>query len=64
MDDFYEFFVTILLISILQLPACGSSSDDEDEVFVDAYLQFYNGSANCAATLMAEVDGNTLGTAT
>lgn len=53
-----------LLISIFQLSACSSSSDDEEEVLVDAYLQFYNGSANSAATLMAEVDGNTLGTAT
>ncbi len=53
-----------LLISMFQLSACSSSSDDEEEVYVDAYLQFYNGSANSAATLMAEVDGNTLGTAT
>ncbi len=53
-----------LLISIFQLSACSSSSDDEEEVLVDAYLQFYNGAANSAATLMAEVDGNTLGIAT
>lgn len=53
-----------LILSLLQLTACGSSSDDEEEVYADAYLQFYNGSANSAATLIAEVDGNTLGTAT
>jgi len=53
-----------LLVSIFQLTACSSSSDDEEEVFADAYLQFYNGSANSAATFMAELDGNTLGTAT
>lgn len=46
------------------LGACGGSSDDEENVYVDSYLQFYNGSANSAATLMAEADGNTLGTAT
>jgi hypothetical protein len=59
-----NFLLPTLLISIFQLSACSSSSDEEEEVFVDAYLQFYNGSANSAATLMAEVDGNTLGTAT
>jgi hypothetical protein len=53
-----------LSISMFQLSACSSSSDDEEEVFVDAYLQSYNGSANSAATLMAEVDGNKLGKAT
>lgn len=46
------------------LGACGGSSDDEENVYVDSYLQFYNGSANSAATLMAEADSNTLGTAT
>ncbi|WP_232787813.1 hypothetical protein [Paraglaciecola sp. MB-3u-78] len=53
-----------LLLSLIQLSACSSSSDDYEPVFSDAYLQFYNGSSNSAATLMAEVDGNTLGTAT
>ena len=59
-----NFLLPTVLISILQLSACSSSSDDDEEVFADAYLQFYNGSANSAATLLAEVDGNTLGTAT
>jgi hypothetical protein len=59
-----NFLLPTLLISMLQLSACSSSSDDDDEVFADAYLQFYNGSANSAATLVAELDGNTLGTAT
>jgi hypothetical protein len=53
-----------LLISIFQLTACSNSSDNKEEVFVDAYLQFYNGSENSAATNTAEVDGITLGTAT
>ena len=59
-----NFLLPTLLLSIMLLSACGSSSDDEEEVFADAYLQFYNGSANSAATIMAEVDGNTLGSAT
>jgi hypothetical protein len=59
-----NFFTSIPLLSIFLLTACGGSGDDEEEVYVDSYLQFYNGSANSAATLMAEVDGNTLGTAT
>ena len=58
-----KFLLPTLFVSMFQLSACSSSSDDEEEVFADAYLQFYNGSANSAATLMAEVDGNTLGTA-
>jgi hypothetical protein len=56
-------FLSPLLLSLLLLSACGSD-DDGDDTFADSYLQFYNGSANSAATLMAEVDGNTLGTAT
>jgi hypothetical protein len=59
-----NFFAPISLLSILLLSACGGSSDDDEVVYVDSYLQFYNGSANSAATLIAEVDGNTLGTAT
>jgi hypothetical protein len=58
------FILPTLLISILQLSACSGSSDDEEEVFADSYLQFYNGSVNSAATFIAEIDGNTLGTAT
>lgn len=57
-------FKPISLLSVLLLSACGGSSDNNDTEFVDSYLQFYNGSANSAATLIAEVDGNTLGTAT
>jgi hypothetical protein len=59
-----KFLLSTLLISIFQLTACSNSSDDKEGVFVDAYLQFYNGSANSAATHMAEVDRITLGTAT
>ncbi len=59
-----NFLFPTLLVTVLQLSACSSSSDDDEKVFADAYLQFYNGSANSAATLLAEVDGNTLGTAT
>jgi hypothetical protein len=57
-------FLSPLILSFLLLSACSSSDDDGDDTFADSYLQFYNGSANSAATLMAEVDGNTLGTAT
>jgi hypothetical protein len=57
-------YLPSLLISLSLLSACGSSSDDEEEVFADSYLQFYNGSANSAATYMSEVDGNILGSAT
>ena len=58
-----NFLLPTLPILMMLLSACGSSSDDEEEVFADAYLQFYNGSANSATTIMAEVDGNTLGSA-
>lgn len=52
-----------LLSLALMLSACGgSSSDDTDDS--DAYLQFYNGSANSAATTMRETDGSVLGSAT
>jgi hypothetical protein len=59
-----NFFAPISLLLISLLSACSGSSDDEEDVYVDSYLQFYNGSANSAATLIAEIDGNTLGTAT
>jgi hypothetical protein len=50
-------------MSVLLLSACGSSSDDEEAAFADAYLQFYNGSANSAATIIGEVDSGALGSA-
>ena len=50
-------------LSLVFLTACGSSSDDEEAVFADSYLQFYNGSANSAATTMGEVDGSALASA-
>lgn len=56
----------LLLSSILSLAlllsACGTSSSD-DSRDNDAYLQFYNGSANSAPTTMSEADGTNLGTA-
>tara|TARA_R110002167_G_scaffold252662_1_gene458961 strand:+ start:95 stop:454 length:360 start_codon:yes stop_codon:yes gene_type:complete len=62
MKNFFAPIFSLLLLSLLS--ACGGSSDEDDDVYVDSYLQFYNGSANSAATLIAEVDGNTLGNAT
>ena len=62
MKNFFAPIFSLLLLSLLS--ACGGSSDEEDDVYVDSYLQFYNGSANSAATLIAEVDGNTLGNVT
>lgn len=56
-------FLSPLLLSFLLLSACDSSDDDGDDTFADSYLQFYNGSANSASTIMAEVDGNALGSA-
>lgn len=57
-------FLSPLLLSFLLLTACGSSDDKGDDAFNDAsYLQFYNGSANSASTIMGEVDGNALGSA-
>ena len=56
------FLISTSLISIPLLSTWISSSDNDEEVFADPYLQFYNGSANSAATLIAEIDGNTLGT--
>lgn len=58
-------FLSPLLLSFLLLSACGSSDDNNgDESFDDSYLQFYNGSGNSASTIMGEVDGNVLGSAT
>lgn len=44
----------------LGLSACGGSDDDNAD-FPDAYLQFYNGSANSAVTTMREADEGVLG---
>ncbi|MFT4938513.1 MAG: hypothetical protein ACI88A_001541 [Paraglaciecola sp.] len=52
-----------ITLPIVFLTACGSSSDGEEEVYADSYLQFYNGSANSATTFMGEVDGGTLSSA-
>jgi hypothetical protein len=57
--------ISYKLISILLalgLTACGGS-DGDDPVYTDAYLQFYNGSANSALTTMGEVDESALGSA-
>ena len=41
----------------LIMAGCGSSSDSDDDNFTDAYLQFYNGSANSPTTeLIADSD--------
>jgi hypothetical protein len=55
-------YTLIFMLSALGLTACGGS-DGDDPVYSDAYLQFYNGSANSALTTMAEVDVSSLGAA-
>jgi hypothetical protein len=62
---FKKFTYSICIpLSVFFLTACGSSSDDDEEVvFADSYLQFYNGSANSASTIMGEVDGSALASA-
>ncbi|MEO9944229.1 MAG: DUF4397 domain-containing protein [Paraglaciecola sp.] len=57
-------FLSSAILSLLLLSACGGSSGNGDNTFSEPYIQFYNGSANSATTLMAEVDGNVLGSAT
>lgn len=57
-------FLSSAILSLLLLSACGGSGGNGDNTFSDSYIQFYNGSANSATTLMAEVDGNLLGSAT
>ena len=46
----------------LGLSACGGSDDNNND-FPDAYLQFYNGSANSAVTAVREKDVGVLGSA-
>lgn len=53
---------TIIAATAIGLSACGGSSSD-DSSYSDSYLQFYNGSANSASTIMAEVDSSALGSA-
>ncbi|MFT2092082.1 DUF4397 domain-containing protein [Paraglaciecola sp. 2405UD69-4] len=57
-------FLSPAVLSLLLLSACGGSGGNGNDTFNDSYIQFYNGSANSATTLMAEVDGNLLGSAT
>lgn len=45
----------------LGLSACGGSDDNDNADFPDAYLQFYNGSANSAVTSLRVVDEGILG---
>jgi hypothetical protein len=54
-------YPSAIMLSALILVACGSSSDDEEAVYTESYLQFYNDSANSAATTMSESDGSDLG---
>jgi hypothetical protein len=59
-------FLPSLFLSSLLLSACGGSSGGNGGSTLNdnSYLQFYNGSGNSASTIMAEVDGNVLGSAT
>ena len=57
-------FLSSALLSCFLLSACGGSDDGGNDTYADSYIQFYNGSANSASTIMAEVDGSTLGAAT
>jgi hypothetical protein len=54
----------LYLVSSLFLSACGGSSNKgEETTYPDAYLQFYNGSANSGLTYMRVVNGKALGSA-
>jgi len=56
-------YPSTIMLSTLALVACGSSSDDEEAVYTESYIQFYKGSANSAVTTMSETDGSDLGSA-
>ncbi len=57
----WEMLKGLMLIGLaLGVAGCGGSSDSDDDNFADAYLQFYNGSANSPSTDII-ADSNRLG---